>query len=957
MDTNTASVHSFLTQLEVVIYILSMTVSGLFAFVIFSLRRNTRILQDREWTKEFALAFLVLALAYLLRITGSIIEGHGYTAVVPRLYDLIMVLIYTSSGVTNYLFFLVGFRLSDNQVFPRLKDKQWPFQLKEKLTGRSSLRLPLFLFLCILSVIPAIADKWWARIPDSIFSALVLIFLGYILYRKFSVRGDKLMAMAALLSTTCYGLLLLFYGLSQYLMGSNSRFADSSVILISLFLKSGLFLSGYTLMLLISGPIEGVERLLHSVTRQQKDYLESDGILKSISEELQSTRVNLYIKIPNKDKIARYTYPPTNKIDNQTPQILNYEKGTSYDQVLTRSAGDNNSSGGDFFQLPKLSGLAVPVLFHNQIIACLEAKIGNESFREADSSKLQRIAILISPVVQAYREVAAINEISQDNSLLRIDVTTYDLEKHVTDITAIMHNVMSPLATGISIEAGFRKYLGVDGRDQDCRNVMKEHLDSSPGKKNNRNSRLKNCLAQDLNILHLNQKPGDLGVIEHGNQSLGRFVLATEIEEKEKLQLTLSTGLFYGQAVSYLLTDNLLNFVRGYLNERTDELGKRLGGLTLANAESWFEEVDKTAKEARLLWVAATRADSDKLFGEEHSVELVNRLEQAGEWEQKVVRNDVLWVCKLGAHVMDTQHVIKRRLKESRQTLWFGVENPNFGLEMDYVSPWRFFIVQFCDIADSALQSILNKQREEERKKEIAELQSEASKAMKTGIIIHEVVNQVRNWTFTATALEAALRNGDLICNGTLKSLILNLPDSVKTINEQIKWYAGVGKPDDGQPCSLAAAIRDAQKVCEDSLSRYGIKLEHPFSSVSILGDLYYINLSHYIATDILTNIIRNAKDAIRDENIKDGVIQINVEGTESMFICHITDNGPGVPEDVQKTLLKSVTKTQKPYSNGSGLYLSKRWLELNNGTIALTHPGPEPKTTFSVYFPRAKNI
>src|SRR5205085_553822 len=127
------------------------------------------------------------------------------------------------------------------------------------------------------------------------------------------------------------------------------------------------------------------------------------------------------------------------------------------------------------------SRVTAPVLFHNSVIACLEAEIGEERFTEADRNNFERIATMISPAVQAYREMAALNKINQDLTRFQMGLISNDIEQDVNQITKIIHNVMSPLATGISIEIGFAAYRGVYSQDGHFEQLIKEQLDAELG--------------------------------------------------------------------------------------------------------------------------------------------------------------------------------------------------------------------------------------------------------------------------------------------------------------------------------------------------------------------------------------------------------------------------------------------------------------------------------------------
>jgi len=274
------------------------------------------------------------------------------------------------------------------------------------------------------------------------------------------------------------------------------------------------------------------------------------------------------------------------------------------------------------------------------------------------------------------------------------------------------------------------------------------------------------------------------------------------------------------------------------------------------------------------------------------------------------------------------------------------VSRPEFGLELCYTSPWKFFIDHFCEIANSALHRILITKEQEERKKQIVEFQGLATAAVTTGTVIHQLVNHVRNLTHPLTALEFAPRHGRLDGQKKFISYIRHASDQ---IDDLVRLFSGVVKPDERRPCTLDEVVGHALELLRDSLTGYAITIENRIQRGPIL------DVPFHVAATALVNVVNNAKDAIRDGHIRNGLIQISVEERENLFVCHITDNGLGVPQSVVKTLFRGASKSDKPYSHGIGLYLSAHSLRENGGDIVLTHPGPEPRTTFSICFPKVR--
>lgn len=977
------SLPNFLIEHKGVIYLLSAAVSLLFALVIFSLLRRFRVLQEDEWVRPFAWAFAVLALMYALRSFFWLLGDHLKLSVpwyVPYFTSATTLL---CSGWSNYLFFRVGFPLTDKNK--RIRNTLSSFLRMKPISARYT-----GLAFLIMAALVSMMQSRWARIPDVIFSATALSFVGVALFRNTSSRRDPLMARLALLTTLFYVLAHIAYGihpwvaetaLADWIVGNEDQVGnkiekmDLIVFFIALPLKCGLFFPGYALMLAIAGPTESVKRLLKGITDESEEFLDNNGVVRSIMDEIRASKIELYIKLPGTERnlLARYMSPASEGLD-ENPQEIPFVKETPHGYVI--STGEqlwfrltNYGDQGPRVlrqQLPSQSSLiVVPVLFHNAIIGCLKATLNNGRFNEADMQNIQRFAALLSPAVQDYREVDALNEISNRLTRLQIEAAGYDIQIAVDGIARITHDILAPLSTGVSVEAGFCHYKAFIPAEGDHAVLMAQKLDSQFSESASTSAddnltwwpkRLKiTSIALRKKSETTDSAPITSGA-EQGELIFGKLILEAYTKSDKTSAPTLATNFFHRRVVSNLITETLLNFIRGYLNEVSKHLGIALSGLSEANVAQWFQAVDQTARKANLLWAVATQPDREELLGDE--TELVQKLEAEDRWEKKDIRdvdssNLDLWLRRLEGFRVSTAHVVKVSLRETGQFLWLGVGNSTFDLELDYLSPWAAFILRFGEIADTSLQRILARQERDKLVKETADFHGLATAAITTGTVIHQMVNLVRDLVSPLTTLEEAIKFGTLRGNENHRTLIMSLSDSAGQIEKLTMLFSGVTKPDDRRPCSLREAVEYAFNLLRDSLARYNIDLDLQISSSHV------VDVPFYVAAFAMANLLNNAKDAIRDSKIKHGVIRVLAEEskTERMVLCHVTDNGSGVPRNLIGQLFESSGKSNKPHGSGLGLYLSARSLREARGDIRLTHAGPDPQTTFTVCFPKQRTV
>jgi len=128
--------------------------------------------------------------------------------------------------------------------------------------------------------------------------------------------------------------------------------------------------------------------------------------------------------------------------------------------------------------------------------------------------------------------------------------------------------------------------------------------------------------------------------------------------------------------------------------------------------------------------------------------------------------------------------------------------------------------------------------------------------------------------------------------------------------------------------CRIAEVIRQTLLLLEGELSKKNIKLE-----VDAADDLPAIHCSADSLQQILVNLIINARDALADS--PQPQIRITARPSEEMLELSVSDNGPGIPQDVQGKIFDPFFTT-KPPGKGTGLGLSviRRLVQDVGGTI-----------------------
>jgi len=102
--------------------------------------------------------------------------------------------------------------------------------------------------------------------------------------------------------------------------------------------------------------------------------------------------------------------------------------------------------------------------------------------------------------------------------------------------------------------------------------------------------------------------------------------------------------------------------------------------------------------------------------------------------------------------------------------------------------------------------------------------------------------------------------------------------------------------------------------------------------------------------TRVFNNLIKNGLQAIPDH--RQGLIRVTLTQGNNLFLVTVTDNGKGIPEDIQHKVF-SPNFTTKSSGTGLGLAMSRQMIEQAGGRIYF-ETEPEVGTTFFVEIPES---
>ena len=175
------------------------------------------------------------------------------------------------------------------------------------------------------------------------------------------------------------------------------------------------------------------------------------------------------------------------------------------------------------------------------------------------------------------------------------------------------------------------------------------------------------------------------------------------------------------------------------------------------------------------------------------------------------------------------------------------------------------------------------------------------------------------------------------------------------SITNQIRNYAQMSKLKRGdQTIELVSMLKGYGQ-------RYGPLFEESGIDYRVEGmTSAFVNAEKTHINSIFSNLVLNAKDALDEcEQEKRKVIRINVAQRDTrhgrFLIVRVIDNGPGIPENLQKEIFEPFFSTKPSYGTGLGLGVVKRLVKLYGGKIDFQSV-VDDGTTFKVTLPGGEN-
>jgi signal transduction histidine kinase len=213
--------------------------------------------------------------------------------------------------------------------------------------------------------------------------------------------------------------------------------------------------------------------------------------------------------------------------------------------------------------------------------------------------------------------------------------------------------------------------------------------------------------------------------------------------------------------------------------------------------------------------------------------------------------------------------------------------------------------------------------------------------------IAHEVKNPL-----ASIEVMAGLLRRQVADRADLQSMLTDIINEAKMANAIVLEVLEFVRP-----IRLQVDRTDLWRVVEDAipLAERKVPRRETLVDVQVPQDLPTINGDHHQLCQVVTNLLINALEALAGRGairIRASAVRPDREGMPPSVELRVSDDGPGIPNDVKERMFKPFFST-KPQGSGLGLPIVRKIVDAHEGRIDVT-TAPGAGTTFTIVLPTA---
>jgi len=227
---------------------------------------------------------------------------------------------------------------------------------------------------------------------------------------------------------------------------------------------------------------------------------------------------------------------------------------------------------------------------------------------------------------------------------------------------------------------------------------------------------------------------------------------------------------------------------------------------------------------------------------------------------------------------------------------------------------------------------------------ELSQTLSQKTRLAALGLAVSKISHDLRNMLSSAQLLSDRLAE---VKDPTVQRLVPKLIASLDRAIRLCVHTLDFGQAQEASPQRQRFALGPLVQEVGDSL---GLPRDDAITWQLDLEDRLEVDADRDQLYRVLSNLCRNAVQALESECDGLGAIMIMARREGSVVLIEVGDTGPGVPEKAQERLFQAFQSVARKGGSGLGLAISAELIRAHGGQIALV--GNEGGATFRITIP-----
>lgn len=918
------------------------------AGVLLILRKQ--VLKDEDWVWYLGLAYLVLGLQYALRTAAFWAKIRAFQPQID--WNLLETLAQALLSNLNSLFFICTALALLYRLPHKWYKTKWAWLLVPFLAS---------------GVLGIVLPSPWDRFLEAFLSGICLVLVSWAMFASSGTRQRRGWAYFNLLGGFLYACLHILYAAvprlstwsplaksvsekmkKLWLTATPTRTVedalDAGIFGLAFISKVALFIGALLVIMrcLSAFSLAVVEQVLEPVKAKREKFLFSQGILRALAESIGADLVSLCLRLPGKRAdevlIFRWLRRPALKYGFQPEEICKRPNPgeSTIGKVLAEGmfvhshdwSKDADFAGGTGYweYVAGMRSLVnFPLRFHGAVVGCLNFEWQKDgAFTATDVKRIRQATEFLTPIIQAERWLWALTKLRERLNSRKFIDPPYQ-SRSLTRFAEEIHDILSPKSTLILIDFGFRYQAAVCGGH----NLPPSLLQESEQQK--LEATFKALLGPDDTCV-------EIFLCQSKQDQVGKLFLA--IERNDPLDSpSLTEDERQLDAIAALVKDAIIDQYRVHFGRVMNRLHQRLGSLDLSSYQDWWAALQDAAKEFGLLWL---RFDPDKIPGSrDWLADGDGRIDFSRALEPPPLATGRYRLRNHRSSSGTVERCLELPLTASGIELYLGIARTSFEAELAEELPWGTFLERFAAAADLTLVRI-----------RAIELETEAIRFEMNDLLVHELRSPAQEFALGVEWLQDTFRqDGQLEAGDPKLETLQTLKNSANQFLELARSVVKPSSQDRRHSVPLNEVLEAVVRFYRKRLAARAIKLLWDEDAE------WMIEVPFHVAYLVLMSLVGNSQDAILEtKDTMRGNITILTECTDEAVLCHVDDDGCGIPKDKQKWSF-GLGNSTKPGGSGHGLPLAQRALIRHKGSLAIADQPPEGVVTrMTIVFPRSSS-